>query len=254
MPFTVSHAAAVLPLRARWLSSSALVIGATAPDLPLFVPLPFSTHETHTLVAMLVGNTLVGLALFVLWHGFIARPTDWFAPSELRRRLAPHQQPGLRRRLATPGQWAGVVASLYVGGLTHQFLDLFTHPGTVLTDRYTVFHAEAAGVPLYFLLQVVSSVIGLVLLAVWATGWYRTAETYPLQRQPSALGKVAARMTVGAAPVVGAWLAAAAVSGAGGDAATLLFEVSVAVVAAAGAAVLLLSATWHAGVRGAQAG
>jgi hypothetical protein len=245
MPFTASHAAAVLPLRARWLSASALAIGAMAPDLPLFVPLPVTEHETHTVAAMLLGNTVVGLVLFVLWHGFLARPADWFAPSAVRRRLAPQQQPGLRRRLATPGQWAGVVASLYIGGVTHQFLDLFTHPGTVVTDRFPVFHTALLGMPAYYLLQVVTSVLGLVLLTAWALRWFRDADTYQLERQPSVLGKLAARFTVVLAPVAGAVLAAHAVWTAGGDAATLVFEVSAAAVAASLAAVVALATGWH---------
>lgn len=252
MPFTASHAAAVLPLRARWLSASALAIGAMAPDLPLFVPLPVTEHETHTVAAMFLGNTVVGLVLFVLWHGFLARPADWFAPSAVRARLAPQHQPGLRRRLATPGQWAGVVASLYVGGFTHQFLDLFTHPATVVTDRFPVFHAALLGMPVYYVLQVVTSVLGLALLAAWGLRWYREADTYPLERRPSVLGKIAARLTVVLAPVAGAVIAAHTVRTAGGDAATLVFEVSATAVAASLVAVFALAAWWHARVLAVQ--
>ena len=124
MPFTVSHAAAILPIRARWLSTSALVIGAMTPDLPLFAPfLPFTTEATHTVFATLVTNTAIGFVLFVIWHGFLARPADWFALSAIRKRLTPVQQPGLRARLSSSGK---VLVSLMIGGLTHQILDWFT--------------------------------------------------------------------------------------------------------------------------------
>jgi Domain of unknown function (DUF4184) len=240
MPFTVSHAAAILPLRARWLSSSALVIGAMTPDLPLFAPfLPYSTDATHTVFAAAVTNTIVGFVLFVIWHGFFARPADWFAPSGIRARLAPQQRPGLRVRLATPGQVLGVAASLFIGGLTHQFLDWFTHSGTPVTSRFPVFGAEVLGLPVYYGLQIALSVLGLVLLGVWAVRWYQQSATYPLERQPSALGKIAARGTV-----VGGAVAATVAAGSllGGS----LFEVSVAPVVAAALASVLVALVWHA--------
>ncbi len=209
MPFTVSHAAAALPIRGRWLSTSALVIGTVTPDVPLFVPLlPYTTDSTHTLFATFITNTVVGLALFVLWHGFFARPADWFAPSAIRARLAPAHQPGLRVRLSSPAKVAGVIASLVIGGLTHQFLDWFTHAGTPVTDRFALFSAQVAGMPLYYFLQISLSVVGLVMLAAWAVKWYNEAAIYPLERQPSRLGKIAARTTV-----LGGAVAATALAG-----------------------------------------
>jgi len=52
MPFTISHAAAVLPF-SRWLKSrqllSAAVIGSMAPDFGVFLPLHLPRAETHTI-------------------------------------------------------------------------------------------------------------------------------------------------------------------------------------------------------------
>lgn len=246
MPFTVSHAAAVLPIRVRWLSTSALVIGAMAPDLPLFAPfLPYTTGETHTLSATLITNTPVGLILFVLWQGFFARPADWFAPSAIRSRLAPEHQPGLRVRLSSPHKVVGVLASLFIGGLTHQFLDWFTHAGTVVTDRFGVFHTEVVGMPLYYFLQMTLSVVGLVVLAAWAVKWFNEAAIYALERQPSRLGKIAARGTV-----LGGALAATALTGwtlvqAGVSSDSLMFAVSVAPVTAAALTSAVIAMVWH---------
>ncbi|MEZ5185180.1 MAG: DUF4184 family protein [Candidatus Nanopelagicales bacterium] len=246
MPFTVSHAAAVLPIRVRWLSSSALVIGAMTPDLPLFAPfLPYTTDQTHTVFATLITNTVVGLALFVLWHGFFARPADWFAPSAIRWRLAPAQQPGLRVRLSSPEKVAGVVGSLVVGGLTHQFLDWFTHAGTVVTDRFDVFGAEAAGMPLYYFLQIALSVVGLVLLAARGVKWFNDAPTYSLDREPSILGKIAARATVLGGAVAATAFTAWTLVHAGVPSGSVVFAVSVAPVAAAVAMSSVIAMIWH---------
>ena len=243
MPFTVSHAAAALPIRGRWLSTSALVIGTVTPDVPLFLPLlPYTTDATHTLFATFVTNTVVGLALFVLWHGFFARPADWFAPSAVRSRLAPAHQPGLRVRLSSPQKFAGVIASLVIGGITHQVLDWFTHAGTPLTDRFAVFHTQVAGMPLHYFLQISLSVVGLVLLALWVVRWFRGAAIYPLERQPSMLGKIAARATVLGGAVAATVLAGWTVGQAGGS---VIFAVSVAPVAAAALVSTAIALIWH---------
>ena len=240
MPFTVSHAAAVLPLGRR-LSASALVIGAMVPDLPLFVPVDLG--DTHSPAAMVTVNILAGLALFVLWHGFFARPVDWFAPSAVRRRLSPSQQPGLRRRLNSPRKLATIVLSLLIGQVTHLFFDLFTHPGTPVTERLAVFSAPVAGLPVYFWAQVALSVVGLLLLAAWALRWFRQAPTYPLQRQPSTLGKLAARGTV--VGVAALALVASASAMAGASPKYALFHISVATVVAGGAAAVAVASVWH---------
>jgi hypothetical protein len=244
MPFTVSHAAAVLPFGGR-LSASALVIGAMTPDLPLFAPfLPYTTDATHTLVGTFVTNILVGFAVFVLWHGFFARPADWFAPSGIRARLSPQQQPGLRRRLATPGRVLGVFFSLFLGGVTHQILDWFTHEDTVLTDRFAVFHSTVLGMPAYYFLQIALSVVGLVLLAAWGVRWYTEAPIYPLTRQPSRLGKIAARgAVVGSAAI--ATVGAGALVARTGE--SPVFAMAVAPVVAFALVSTLIAAIWHLG-------
>lgn len=240
VPFTASHAAAVLPFGSR-LSASALVIGAMIPDLPLFLPVTYG--DTHQPLAMLTTNVVAGLLVFIVWHGFFARPVDWFAPGAFRRRLSPAQQPGLRRRLDSPAKVAGVITGLLVGQLTHLFLDLFTHPGTAVTDRFEIFSAEVAGFPVYFWAQLTLSVAGLVLIAWWLVRWLRDAATYPLVRQPSRLGKLAARGTVVGCGALGLVLSVQAVAGT--PAKHALFQVSVTTVVAAGAAAVLVAALWH---------
>jgi hypothetical protein len=211
------------------------------PDLPLFVPLDLG--DTHTPLAMVTTNLVAGLVLFVLWHGFFARPADWFAPSAIRERLSPAQQPGLRRRLDSPRKVAVVVLSLLIGQATHLFFDLFTHPGTPVTSTSPLFTAQIAGLPLHFWLQVSLSVVGLLLIAAWGIRWFRTSPTYPLARQPSVLGKIAARGAVLGGAGAALILTGAAVAGASPKVA--LFQVSVATVVAAGVGSVLVAVIWH---------
>ena len=242
MPFTVSHAAAVLPMGRR-LPASALVIGAMLPDAPLYLPTPFGLALSHTLLGALTVNLVAGLLLFVIWHGFFARPADWFAPSAIRRRLTLAQQPGLRRRLNSPGRIAGVLLGLLVGQATHLLLDQFTHTGTLVTANVAIFRADIAGVPVPDLAQVGLSVVGLLLMALWAVRWYRTAPTVALQRQPSRLGKIAARATVVGGATLALLVTASAM--AGSPALQVVVQAAVATVVAAGLASILVAMVWH---------
>ena len=58
MPFTISHAAAVLPfsrLLARWRLLSAAVIGAMVPDFGLFFPWHMRRFETHSAIGVVLS-------------------------------------------------------------------------------------------------------------------------------------------------------------------------------------------------------
>jgi hypothetical protein len=138
-----------------------------------------------------------------------------------------------------------VFASLLIGGLTHQFLDLFTHAGTVVTGTSGFFHADIAGMPVYYFLQVLLSVIGLVLLVWWGVRWYREAQTFPVERQPSVLGKLAARVTVVGAAIAATVFTAVALVGSDGLNGSAIFAVSVVPVMTVAATSTLIAAFWH---------
>ena len=76
MPFTPSHAAAVLPLLGTRLPASALVAGSVAPDLPYYLPVELGVR-THTAAAVVGADLLLGLLLWAVWHGVVAAPGAW---------------------------------------------------------------------------------------------------------------------------------------------------------------------------------
>src|SRR5579859_7081779 len=61
MPFTLSHAAVVVPFR-RMLPFSALVIGSMVPDLPYFVPRLVNNHFAHGTLGFFVFCLPPGMA------------------------------------------------------------------------------------------------------------------------------------------------------------------------------------------------
>ncbi|GAB3662741.1 hypothetical protein GCM10027589_25850 [Actinocorallia lasiicapitis] len=197
MPFTVSHVAAVLPLRRGVLLPSALAVGAMAPDVPLFAPVS-SRSESHGLVGLFTVTLLFSVVLFVLFHGLFKRPLLALAPLGLRERLT---VPAGAFRLRSPWDVLWVLVALLVGEATHVAWDAFTHRTGPVVQRLP-FLAEQVGVfPIYRYLQYGSGVFGLVVLAVWGVRWLRRAEPVadPAPAASRALRVVTAVVTVVAA-------------------------------------------------------
>ncbi len=179
MPVTFpSHTAAVLPLF-RWaprLPPLALVIGSAAPDLSY--ALNFGGEVAHRPSGVLDFCLPVGLFFFV-WAELLVLPT--LRPAvprlfgiELRRLLHTRGPPRTR------AEWFWVAVAILIGATTHQLWDGFTHrdqwPAYLL--YYDVVVADVFGRPLYLgnFLQYVSSVLGGVIVLVWAVRRYPKLE------------------------------------------------------------------------------
>lgn len=189
MPFTLAHAAAALPLRRLKLVWSALVIGTFAPDFWLFLGLPAAHHESHDLRHLL--SFALPMALLVLWlfHRLLKRPLVELAPEGLRLRLAPYTG-----RFAFGGwrRFAAIVGCICLGMATHILWDSFTHPYTWFFEHWAWLRQPERLVLLgqphvmmhFEILQLVSSVFGCVVLAVWFVAWYRSTAPASVVKSP----------------------------------------------------------------------
>src|SRR5512146_1608850 len=170
MPFTLAHPAAVLPLRrARLMRTVPLIIGATTPDLPYFLPFRIAKHipqETHTLLGTVTLDLPFGILLLI----FV-----WLLRGPLAAPLGPASQAkcfgALERFGSQPLNWLLAPLSLLIGAWTHLAWDSFTHP-----DGWLVLRVSALSAPvslssytgqLCHVLQYVSSLVGLAVLAIW---------------------------------------------------------------------------------------
>jgi hypothetical protein len=70
MPFTLSHAAAVIPFRRTRLVMSALVMGCFAPDFPNLLFLSPDKSYGHTISGMFLLDLPLALAALWLFHSF----------------------------------------------------------------------------------------------------------------------------------------------------------------------------------------
>ncbi|ROO89712.1 uncharacterized protein DUF4184 [Actinocorallia herbida] len=172
MPFTVSHVAAILPLRGRPFVPSALAVGAMVPDVPLFVPIS-SREETHVLSAVFTWNLGLGLLLLAGFHLLLKRPLLRLAPRAVRERLAvPAAALTWRRAWLT-------VPSLLIGQATHLIWDGFTHWTGPFVELWPVLREFAGPLPWYRWGQYGSGVFGGLAVAVFVLLWLRRAPRVP---------------------------------------------------------------------------
>ncbi|WP_460308186.1 DUF4184 family protein [Actinocorallia aurea] len=166
MPFTVSHIAAVLPLRRGRLVPSALVIGAMAPDLPLFAPVS-DRPTTHRARAIPTVNLLFGVVLLAVFHA-VKRPLAALLPQRVRARIGPPMG-AFRVRGIDDVLWT--LASLALGSATHVVWDSFTHEDGRVVIEFPALERPVLGLPFYRWAQAGSGVFGLAVLALWSARW-----------------------------------------------------------------------------------
>jgi hypothetical protein len=129
MPFTISHAAVVLPfsrLLVRWRLLSAVVIGAMVPDFGLFLPWRLHRFETHSAVGLFTFCLPVGLAGYWIFQYLIKTPVLEVLPDGAYARWRPFSSPAA---FASIRQWLLAACGVFAGAVTHLVWDSFTHYG-----------------------------------------------------------------------------------------------------------------------------
>ncbi|ORT54453.1 DUF4184 family protein [Streptomyces sp. CB03238] len=179
MPFTLSHAAAVLPGIRRSgtgrgpLVASALVMGSFSPDMTYFADtaIPGAMlfgDVTHSLVGILTVDVLIAAALVAVWL-MVREPLLALVPARWQGRV--HT---LLRGQSWRGRHPAVLAfrfyaSAVIGAATHVVWDLFTHADRWGTRVLPALGEVVAGFPMYMYAQYGGSAVALVVL-VWFVG------------------------------------------------------------------------------------
>jgi hypothetical protein len=165
MPFTISHAAAVLPLTRTGLPLAALMIGSMSPDFAYFVP-EGPGLLSHSIPGLFEFCWPVGLFVWLVYVHLLETPTLALLPDSWR---------GVFRRSerALPlRNFALASVAVVLGAATHILWDGFTHAKTPVVNQlpFLTTQVEFFGkqFPLYRFLQHLSTVLGLVMLVAWA--------------------------------------------------------------------------------------
>ncbi|MFF3562977.1 DUF4184 family protein [Streptomyces sp. NPDC002574] len=178
MPFTLSHALAVLPglrrdrhgtPRGRGpLVAAALVAGSFAPDVPYFAESLVSGVYgygtfTHAPLGLVTADPLIAAALAGGWV-LLREPLVALLPERSRDRVAVLTGCGDRRR-PTLRSAAAFWASAAAGAVTHVVWDAFTHHDRWGVRLLPVLDRQLHGTPLHKYAQYGSSAVALVALA-----------------------------------------------------------------------------------------
>ncbi|MFJ3901897.1 DUF4184 family protein [Streptomyces sp. NPDC090025] len=218
MPFTLSHAAAVLPgIRRNGtargpLVASALVAGSFAPDMTYFaasvVPgaMRFG-NVTHSFPGVATVDVLITATLVALWL-LVREPLVALLPRRARGRVygLVRGRPWRERHPAGLACW--FVVSAVIGSLTHVVWDAFTHLDRWGTRLVPVLGEVVGDLPVYLYVQYGSSALALLLLGWCAVRALRAAPARaPLPagfRTLDRRGPLLAGSVIGAAVVAGA--------------------------------------------------
>ncbi|MFC7842162.1 DUF4184 family protein [Streptomyces sp. NPDC057382] len=177
MPFTLSHAAAVLPAvrtdgtgRGR-LVPAVLVAGTFAPDMTYYAASALSGamefgDVTHGLPGVFTVDVLIAWALVGLWL-LVREPVVALLPRARQGRVAVLLRCGVPRARVRPSLVAWWYVSAVLGALTHVVWDAFTHLDRWGMRVFPVLGREVAGSPLYWYLQYGGSALAAVVLAVF---------------------------------------------------------------------------------------
>ncbi|MEU1405113.1 DUF4184 family protein [Streptomyces sp. NPDC005728] len=217
MPFTLSHAAAVLPAVRRdgsgrgRLVPSVLVAGSFAPDLTYYAAsvlpggMEFGT-VTHSLPGVVGVDVLISWAQVGLWL-LVREPLVALLPRGRQGRPAALLRcgaPRARVRVVSVLWW---YVSAVLGALTHVVWDAFTHHDRWGSRLIPALGREVEGMPLYTWLQYGTSAVAAVVIAVFLARALRRAPA----GEPAGVPALSARDRWWAGAVLGGCALVAAV-------------------------------------------
>ncbi|WP_326663404.1 DUF4184 family protein [Streptomyces sp. NBC_00385] len=193
MPFTLSHAAAVLPgIRRNGtgrgpLLASALVAGSFAPDMTYYadtaIPGAMEFGQvTHAWWGVFTVDVLITAATVALWL-LLREPLVALLPTAWQGRVhawvrGARRPPGRGPRGLRDGAW--FVASAVIGAATHVVWDAFTHHDRWGVRLVPVLGQNAGGHPVFQLVQYGSSALALTVLAWFTVSGLRRTGARPV--------------------------------------------------------------------------
>jgi hypothetical protein len=186
MPFTISHAAAVIPIKKYIFKKSllsALIVGAFICDLAYFVPKElsqsFERDFSHSFKGLFLFCLPFGLFSFYFFHLWVKVPLIEFFEGQFQGALHSYKS---NTELLNLKSFCLVSVCILVGSTTHIFWDSLTHSNTWVNNLLpfmgeSLFQFGVISVFPSQILQQLSSVLGL-----FYVGWhvYLYVNVHPL--------------------------------------------------------------------------
>lgn len=165
MPFTLAHPAIILPLsKSKRFSLTALIAGSIVPDFEFFFQLREVENIGHHWHGILLFDFPVALIFCFLFHNLLKNALVANLPAYFRNRIAAVTDFDWNTYTRT-NKWS-ITVSLFIGIASHILWDGFTHHDGLFVELFPILATKAtiAGykLPVYFLLQLLFSVWGLL--------------------------------------------------------------------------------------------
>ncbi|SDT47792.1 protein of unknown function [Paenibacillaceae bacterium GAS479] len=172
MPFTFSHPLFAAPLNklVPRLSIMGLALGSMAPDMEYFIAMEPYRSIGHEWQGFLLLGLPLSIACSAAFYSVLAPLLPRLLPSigSLDRYAADRLSKTRLRAPASVSAWGWFLLSLYIGYLSHLFMDGMTHTNGWLVVRNTeLMYERTAGLPTYRWLQYLFSLLGLLVYAIW---------------------------------------------------------------------------------------
>ena len=172
MPFTPGHPAIILPfIRSRYLSATGLIIGSMSPDFEYFFRMSVMGIHGHTKAGLFYFDIPVTIILSILFHLVVKRNFIANLPAFLQGRFQDTLTLDFIKYLKK--NWGIFFVSAFIGAASHIFWDSFTHNDRffvrLFSDIYnnTYLPFRGANYPLFYVLQQISTVVGLSAVALY---------------------------------------------------------------------------------------
>ncbi|MBW7473207.1 DUF4184 family protein [Paenibacillus oenotherae] len=169
MPFTFSHPLYAVPLRRlapKWLSVTGLVLGSMAPDMEYFIAMEPYRSIGHFFSGFLFMCLPLCITLAFAFHSIIKPVLPLFMPVRGGVDRFVQQELGAWQ-LRSAREWLVFIGSLFIGFLTHLFMDSWTHSSGVFVKLFPFLYTAVAGEAIYHWLQYATSLIGLLIPSGW---------------------------------------------------------------------------------------
>jgi hypothetical protein len=167
MPFTLSHVIAVLPIykiSKKYFSISGLIIGSMAPDFEFFIRYTLYAIWSHTFMGIFLFDLPISLILCFVFHSWVRDKLIIYLPSILGSKYSKYYKFSWNEYFKK--HYLIVIISIFVGIFTHFAWDNLTHEPNYISPIYfdfllTELSMANLHIPLYNILQALSSIIGL---------------------------------------------------------------------------------------------
>lgn len=173
MPFTPAHPAIILPLiRSKYFSATGLIIGSMSPDFEYFFKMSVSGIHSHTKAGIFYFDLPATIFLAFIFHQVVKTNFIGNLPLYFQKRFQDTLQINFIEYLKR--NWGIFIVSAIVGAAAHIFWDAFTHNNRFFVRQFAEIYKstsvpfQGANYPLFYVLQQVSTVVGLAIVMVFA--------------------------------------------------------------------------------------